>query len=458
MKLITGLLMLFFYLGTSAQTLTQRLAKAWSVFERDEQLKHAIAGFEVVDAETGKPLFSRNAALGLAPASTQKIVTAVFALEKLGPAFRFSTDLRGRGALTEGVWVGDLYLRGSGDPSLGSNRWPVTQPAQLFEQWYQALRRAGIRSVKGRLSVAPGNYSAQAIPDGWIWQDIGNYYGAGSFVLNWKENQRTLKLQPGKQVGDRVLLLEGDTAYCNELRTAASGSGDNAYAYLPIGQNKPVLRGTIPLGSLPFPISVADYDPGQTLIAEFTAYLAGKGIAIEGEAGLSPIGSPVPDILIYQHLSPPLDSLIYFFLRKSINLYGEALVKQLAVDAGASGDTEAGIRAMEQFFKARGFDTGGLRCTDGSGLSPQNRVSAAAMVHVLQYARSREWFPQFYRALPEYNGMKMKSGSINAVRAFAGYQRAASGKTYGFSIIVNNYEGPAAQLIKKIYKLLDLLK
>ena len=95
---------------------------------------------------------------------------------------------------------------------------------------------------------------------------------------------------------------------------------------------------------------------------------------------------------------------------------------------------------------------------DGSGLSPQNRVTTHAEVKVLQYARTRTWFNAFYNALPEYNGMKMKSGSIGGARAFAGYHTAKDGRQYTFSIIVNNYDGSSSDIVKKMYGVLDLLK
>ena len=95
---------------------------------------------------------------------------------------------------------------------------------------------------------------------------------------------------------------------------------------------------------------------------------------------------------------------------------------------------------------------------DGSGLSPQNRVTANAEVHALQYARSRPWFNSFYNALPVYNGMKMKSGTIGGAKAFAGYQKSADGNEYIFSIIINNYDGGVDSVVHKMFALLDVLK
>ena len=117
-----------------------------------------------------------------------------------------------------------------------------------------------------------------------------------------------------------------------------------------------------------------------------------------------------------------------------------------------------GIEIVRDFFASKGIDKTALNIIDGSGLSPQNRVTTDAMVKVLQYAKTRSWFPSFYNALPEFNGMKMKSGSIGGVRAYVGYHKANSGKEYSFSIIVNNFDGSSVEMVKKMYKLLDLLK
>ena len=157
-------------------------------------------------------------------------------------------------------------------------------------------------------------------------------------------------------------------------------------------------------------------------------------------------------------LSPPVDSINYWFLRKSINLYGEALIKTIAYEKTGLGTTAKGIELVRNFWSELGIDKGAINMIDGSGLSPQNRVTAHAEVSVLQYARARSWFYAFNDALPEYNGMKMKSGSIGGARAFAGYHTAKDGRQYTFSIIVNNYEGSSGEVVKKMYGVLNNLK
>ncbi len=110
--------------------------------------------------------------------------------------------------------------------------------------------------------------------------------------------------------------------------------------------------------------------------------------------------------------SPVLDSINYWFMRKSVNLYGETLVKTLAYEKNAKAVTEDGLDIMKEFWKNKGIDPASLRMIDGSGLSPQNRVTTSSLVKVLQYARSRPWFTQYINAFPEYNKMKLKSGTI----------------------------------------------
>ncbi|HNR17169.1 MAG TPA: D-alanyl-D-alanine carboxypeptidase/D-alanyl-D-alanine-endopeptidase, partial [Chitinophagaceae bacterium] len=89
---------------------------------------------------------------------------------------------------------------------------------------------------------------------------------------------------------------------------------------------------------------------------------------------------------------------------------------------------------------------------------PLNRVTTHAQVEILKYAKTKDWFPYFYKSLPEYNGMAMKSGTISDVKGFCGYHKAKDGKEYIFSFLVNNYSGKTSWVVSKMYKVLDELK
>ena len=94
----------------------------------------------------------------------------------------------------------------------------------------------------------------------------------------------------------------------------------------------------------------------------------------------------------------------------------------------------------------------------GRGSYPGNRVTPASLVTVLRYAKKQSWFSSFYNALPEINGIKMKSGSIEGVVSYTGYIKSKNGNDYTFSFIVNNYDGDANEVRKKMWALLDILK
>jgi D-alanyl-D-alanine carboxypeptidase/D-alanyl-D-alanine-endopeptidase (penicillin-binding protein 4) len=220
-----------------------------------------------------------------------------------------------------------------------------------------------------------------------------------------------------------------------------------------------LIKGSIPLAENSFSISLADPDPTETLAKEFCGYLQSNGIVTSKAFRYQNISRKNQNPkMVHVHSSPPLDSVNYYFLRKSVNLYGEALLKTISLEKKGFADTEKGIELVRNYFSQIGIDKLSINIIDGSGLSPQNRVTANALLRILQLARSKPWYNSFFHALPEYNGMKMKSGAINGVRAYAGYHKATDGKEYAFSIIVNNFNGSGSEIVRKIYKLLNLLK
>lgn len=409
-----------------------KLADAMQTFVKDSQMRHAIVGLAVLDAKTGKMIYGYNEQVGLAAASTQKIITSGAAFELLGKDYKYKTEL---------VYTGNLYITGSGDPTLGSWRYNSTKDSVLLKKWADEVIRNKITRIRGRIIV---KQSSQSIPDGWIWQDIGNYYGAGAHQLNWHENQYDVVLSSGDNIGDSVTIVSPKKDFVNELKTAAKGTGDNAYIYLPEGPGgRMMITGTIPAGEKAFTISGAITDPASELQLLFARTLAARGITTGKEALVSTPVSP-----FYTHYSPPLDSINFWFMRRSINLYGEALMKTMG-----KGSTDTGINIVRNFWAEKGTDRSAINIIDGSGLSPQNRITADALTHILYYAQSRPWFTSFYESLPTYNNMKLKSGSIGGARAFAGYHNS-----YIVAIIVNNYAGSSGEIVKKMYRVLDVLK
>lgn len=122
------------------------------------------------------------------------------------------------------------------------------------------------------------------------------------------------------------------------------------------------------------------------------------------------------------------------------------------------GSTSKGLETVKYFWSQRGIERPAINIIDGSGLSPQNRVTTDALVKVMQYAQSRSWFNSFYHSLPEINGVRMKSGSIGGARSYTGYIKSKDGNQYTFAFIINNYSGSANETVRKMWGVLDVLK
>jgi D-alanyl-D-alanine carboxypeptidase/D-alanyl-D-alanine-endopeptidase (penicillin-binding protein 4) len=456
------------FFNASAQTVSQKINNALNIFLKDEQLKHAIVSLYVTD-ENGNKIFALNEQYGLAPASTQKIFTAIEALSLLGKDFTYKTEIGYSGNISNKTLNGDLILKGYGDPTFGSWRYSKTQPDSVLNFIGSSIKNAGIQKINGDIILDDGVFSYQPTPGGYMWEDMGNYYGSGSWAINWRENQYDLVLKPGKNIGDTSTVIKTNPVvavndYSNFIITAEENSGDNTILYLaPYGVNA-FAKGTIPKGVKDFTVSGAVAYAADQLKAELDSTLLKNRIEISGniipgaslERQRIKIPSAQQNIATYH--SPTLDSIVYWFLQKSINLYGECLLKTIAYQKDGSGSTDIGINELKKFWQQNGVDSSSVNISDGSGLSPQNHVTAYAMVNALLYAQKQNWFQSFYNALPVYNNMKLKSGTINSVKCFAGYQTAANGKKYVVAIMVNNYDPAKGNVTPKIFKLLEALK
>lgn len=452
-----------------SQSIEAQLKKSWQQLKHDSLFRHAISAVEIRDAKNGKLIFSDNEEVGLAPASCQKIFTSIAAFEILGPAYHYFTRIGYDGKIDSGTLRGNLFIIGSGDPSLGSWRWAETRDDVVINKIILALSKRGITKIDGEIYIDDSKFSFQPVPGGWIWEDIGNYYGAGSWGLNWHENQYDLILNAGLLINEPVKISGWEPKiplriFLNEIRSGEKNSGDNGYIYLPPYSQIGFAEGTIPAGSNQFTISGAMPYAPQEFARELQQALeqnhlrVRRGIStwVDRLSGNKVMPREFTEILSIS--SPSFDSLNYWFLRKSINLYGEVLIKTFAAEKFGIGDTERGIELLKEFWKTRAIDESSLQILDGSGLSPQNRVTVSSLVKALRFARSRPWYNSFFLALPEINGMKMKSGSIGGARSYAGYQKSHNSKEYVFAIVVNNYGGDASLVVKKIWHFLDLMK
>lgn len=452
-----------------AQTsLQQKLSVAFNRLQADSQCKYASVSLTVLDAKTGEQVFIANPNIGLAPGSTLKTVTTITAFNMLGKDFKYQTPFGYSGTITDGTLNGDIIIKGNGDPTLGSWRWETTTTNYILKQLVAALKQAGIKKINGRIIGDDTLYGSQSIPDGWIWQDLGTYYGAGATALCWHENQFDINLKTGP-IGSAIKVAGTNpiTPYLNfksELTTGAAGTGDNAYPYLPAGlTNIMYLRGTYAIDQTKKLISAAYPDPAFDAAFRLLDTLRRLGITVTGtpESTLSltakGLQTPAMTTTLTTLISPSLSQIVYWTNRKSLNLYAEELLKAIALKGGKEVTTANGITVLQNFWKVRGIDANAMDMIDGCGLSPEDRITTLTVATIMQSAKKESWFADFYDSLPIYNDMHMKSGSIHNVQAYTGYQ-THQGRELCFSIMINNYNGSGKGIRDKMFRVLDELK
>jgi D-alanyl-D-alanine carboxypeptidase/D-alanyl-D-alanine-endopeptidase (penicillin-binding protein 4) len=440
--------------------LKARLEAAWGRLSADPTLFSASIGIHIAEAGTGRVVFDRNGRTGLVPASSQKVLTAAAALELLGTSYRYETDFLLSGKPSGGVLSGPLVVRGGGDPTLGGSRFSSQSPDRIAALLREALAGAGVTSLKGGIVGLADAFPHPTIPDGWLWEDVGNYYGAGHGPLNWNENGYTLLLRPGARQGDPVGIVSTEPPmpgqpFENGLVTGPKGSGDRAVLYFSPHSDTIVARGSVPCCGGIFRISGAVRDPGRFTVRQMGRMLGVGDGAIVWQKQPAGMPSLTPLLTIR---SPGLDSIVQEFLQKSVNLFGESMVRSLSRQAGGDGSYADGLDRLQAFWVSKGVDPRMLALRDGSGLSPTNRVAAEALVRALLYAHGRPWFPVFVKAMPVHDGIRMKSGTMGGVRSYAGYVRARDGRDYAFAIIVNHFSGSGAAAAERLRQFISAIR
>lgn len=443
---------------TFGQGIAQKLQSATSALMASSPAYSANLSLYVGD-ENGNLVYEFQGDKGLSSASTQKIFTAAAALETLGSNYQYSTTVSHSGNVVANTLNGNLIISSNGDPSFGSWRYDGFKPEDFKAKLLAALKQKGIQKISGNLYIDDSYFDFQTVPGGWPWNDIGNYYGAGVWGVNWRENQFDLDMT-GKQLNGVNVELRG-VKWINELKTG--GSSDQSLIYTAPFSEVAQINGTLPGKKMT--VSGAMPNPPLTLGAEIAGWFKDSGITFTGKilsASMQRINGAKAEGLqgrkmILEQKSPTLDKIIFWFMRKSVNFYGEILIKTLGKEKKNEGSFDAGISYLKEFWKAKGINPAMINFADGSGLSPQNYVSARAEVKALLWSRKQPWFNDFFEGFPtQGNGMKMKSGTMKNTKSFAGYHTSKDGKKYVFAIIINNYQSSNSS--EALYKVLNILK
>jgi D-alanyl-D-alanine carboxypeptidase/D-alanyl-D-alanine-endopeptidase (penicillin-binding protein 4) len=434
---------------------------------------HGTWGVHVRSLDRGDTLFALNAGRLMMPASNMKILTVAAAAERLGWDHQFVTTLETSAPIEGGTLRGDLYIRGSGDPTISTRG---KRSERVFDEWAASLRAAGITSIDGRIIGDDQAFDDQGVGPGWSWDYLDAGYAAPVGALQVNDNTAELSVTPGTVAGDPAVvnLAPGSgLTVVNRVRTidaAESGAGPRGSVSVNRRIDAPVveLTGTIPMGASPITRIVAVLNPTLFLAQSVKSALTARGIQIDGEAvdiddiAIEGDGGPAADRrVLASTASPPLREVATVLMKVSQNQYAETFLKALGATDGGLGTTNAGRREAGEIFAGWGVPPDGYVMSDGSGLSRYNYIAPETITTILarMYADPRHRDP-FIATLPiagkdgtissrmrgslaEGNAVA-KTGSIANVRSLSGYVRTRTGETLAFSILANDFVTPAA--------------
>lgn len=288
-------------------------------------------GAVVTNLDTGAVLYARGAGSPFTPASTTKLATSAAALDVLGPAARFTTRV------VAGPTPASIVLVGGGDPTLAAGRPPASdypQPATLAEL---AAKTAGELRARGRRSVQLG-------------YDTSLYTGPG-LAPGWT----TAYVTTGNVTP--ITSLEVDQG-----RLTASGAPQDA--------------------DDPGNFRPRSFDPAPQAAAAFAAFLRRDGIRVLGSPALRT--APPGSATIAAVSSPPLAEIVQWMLTESNNVIAENLARQVAIATGHPASFSGAAGAVMATDRRLGVT--GISIVDGSGLSPQDKITPDALVQLIRLA------------------------------------------------------------------------
>lgn len=424
----------------------------------DRLFRDAVVGLQVVDLETGAEVFARNAEQAMVPASTMKVVTSAAALKHLGPSYRWKTALL-TGADTErdpkGLLKGDLYVRGSGDPTLVVER--------LWKLVYD-LKLEGITEIEGNVVFDRSFMDSEYVLPGWDkkadLEDGPSYFPTlGALSLNF--NAAALLVGPGEEVGGpaRALLetpAAGVVTIENKLITTAKGSRRNVKLEREVQEGGKMLlklSGTVPMGSDVDRYYRAVPDPTAHFTAAFAELMKQHGIKVKGKW----IDGEAPDKTreLVSLRSDPLAVVLMDTNKYSNNFMAEQVLRTLGAEVkGGPGTTAKGVEVVSEYLSGLGIPREQVTLVNGSGLSRGMRLRPSHLNRVLvdmaQDAKvSYEFMSSLaiggrdgtlwarFRGEDEVDRLRGKTGTLEGVHCLSGYVEGADGRMYAFTFLVN---------------------
>jgi len=417
------------------------------------QIPAANVAVVIQQVDSPQTLVAHNATQAMNPASVMKLLTTYAALDLLGPAWTWKTTAWIENVAVDGRLEGNLYLKGSGDP-----RFAIEHLSGLLRQ----LRVRGIQHISGDVVLDRTAFNVPSIDPGAFDDKPMRPYNVGpdGLLINFRALRFTLQPDNGKP---RVLMetpSEG-LRVDNQLRAGEGACGsnwkdlintrlipENNGNRLEFSGSYSALCGEKPLNLSPLPAEAHTSGLIRALWKELGGTLGGQV-----RAGNVAIGSK----LVAQHESPPLADAVRDINKFSNNVMARQVFLTLGNDT-APATAERSKQRVSEWLNQRGLRFNELVLDNGSGLSRSERISGDSLNRLLLDAWKNPVMPEFVSSMPivgidgtmkkRLNGSDasgrahIKTGTLDGVKAAAGYALDAQGRRYAITFLINH---PRAQ-------------
>jgi D-alanyl-D-alanine carboxypeptidase/D-alanyl-D-alanine-endopeptidase (penicillin-binding protein 4) len=336
------------------------LQDAVNNFKNNAIFNNASISFCAIDLSTGSTIAEHNPNLSLSPASIVKLFSTATAFEVLGSDYKPSTKIYVDGKIdSNGVLQGNLWIRGGGDPSLGSKYFnDEGKESQFLKIWCDTLKKNGIKNISGSIISDASQFGYEGIPDGWNWSDMGNYYGAGPTGLVIYDNMVKYTFKTGSNIGAKTELISIFPTVPNfqfhNYITSSSRDGDNSVIFgAPYSLDR-FGNGTLPVNSRAFIVKGSMPDPEFQIAYEFEKVLkendinVEKGIKTARQMDVDKDNIKFSDDfqLIYTHFGQSVRSIASYTNMKSVNLFAEELLCLSGFKLSGYGSTESSLKQL----------------------------------------------------------------------------------------------------------------
>jgi D-alanyl-D-alanine carboxypeptidase/D-alanyl-D-alanine-endopeptidase (penicillin-binding protein 4) len=394
-------------------------------------------------AEDGTLLYDDRSSHAVVPASAQKLIVADAILSKLRPDYRFHTLFAAAQAPRDGTVAGDLWLVGSGDPSLRSDdlRRGVTK-----------LQVAGLRAITGGVAADGSALSGAELNPHWNPGDANEDFMAAISGVSIDEDTVEFRIAGTSAGRPAQVRIKPQSSAVTYYGAVATGYADDVIVAATGTPNVFHLAGTIPptvreVFYLPVH-GIAQY-AGTVL----TRFLHDAHIAV----GQGPSIRRVPRdaAILWDHPSPELTQLVRHMMIFSDNHFAEQFLRVLGSAPGGAANDATGLAAERRVLRTQGIPTPGLHVVDGSGLSDANRIAAITLARILANA---DLYPllarggldgtlKWYHFAQASGRVRAKSGHLSSVSSLAGYVNTRRHGRVVFAFLINGSPNAADRAI-----------